>query len=309
MGNRIVLLLGAGIIFAIGIGAGFVLNNALLAGDGEASEEIAAPTLDPNVTPTPGYSQVVATNEALSTALAEAQNQPDDIQATPEAAEDVAPTATPTTESDPVATEDTSAATDEETEMTDTDGGERLLFRINQPESEVRFNIDENLRGSDITVVGITDQVAGDVVVDFGNPGSSQIGIIRINVRTLETDNRFRNDAIRGRILESARDEYEFAEFVPTDLSGLPETVGVGETVEFQIIGDLTLRDVTRSVTFETEVTLAAEDRIEGYASTTILYPDFNLTIPDVPGVSDISDDVVLEIDFVALLVEEDTAT
>lgn len=301
--RRIILVVAALAIFGAGTGFGFILNNALLAGDGEASEEISAPTLDPNVVPTQSVNQLSTQNadlrteiDALSTQVAEAGTN---AQAMAEVTEEPM--------DDMNAGEDMDAeATPEATEEANTDATitERVLFRINSEESEVRFNIDEELRGNPITVVGTTNQVAGDVVVDFSNPGASQMGTIRINVRTLRTDNTFRNDAIRGRILESSRDEYEFSEFVPTEVLGLPETVAVGDTVEFQIIGDLTIRDITRSVTFEASVEVVSESRLNGYASTTVLYPDFNLTIPEAPGVANIADEVILEIEFVADRVE-----
>ena len=70
-------------------------------------------------------------------------------------------------------------------------------------------------------------------------------------------------------------------------------------------IGDLDLHGVTRSLTFDATVTLVSEERIEGYASTTILYSDFNIVVPQPPPVSFIADEVVMEIEFVALAVEE----
>ena len=85
-------------------------------------------------------------------------------------------------------------------------------------QSEVLFRIDEMLFGDPNTVVGTTNEVAGDLLLDFDNPSNSQIGLIRINVRTLSTDNAIRNRALRGQILEVNRDEFEFAEFTPTQL-------------------------------------------------------------------------------------------
>jgi polyisoprenoid-binding protein YceI len=186
-------------------------------------------------------------------------------------------------------------------------GAEPSIFRIIQEESEARFYIDETLRGERVTVVGVTDQVAGEIAVDFDNPPASQVGTIRVNVRTLQTDESLRNQAIRGQILQSARPEYEFSEFAPSALEGLPESVEIGETVGFQIIGDLTLRDVTRTLTFDAEVTVTAEDRLEGVARTTILFEDFNVNIPRLPAfVAEVDDEVVLEIQFVALAVDEE---
>ena len=99
------------------------------------------------------------------------------------------------------------------------------VFSIVAEESEVRFIIDEVLNGADFTVVGATDQVAGDISVNQGNPAASDIGVIRINARTLATNNGNRNRALRTFILKSGQDEYEFAEFEPQELTGLPQGV------------------------------------------------------------------------------------
>ncbi|MBN2469454.1 MAG: YceI family protein [Anaerolineae bacterium] len=200
-------------------------------------------------------------------------------------------------EAEPAAA-DTSADTEAE--------GERRLYRITQAESEARFTIDELLFGNPKTVIGTTDQVAGDVIIDFGNPANSEIGPIRINARTLTTDNEFRNRAIRSVILESAEDAYEYIDFTPTALEGLPTSGALGETYAFTITGDLKIREITRQVTFDASVTLASEDRLEGTAETVVNRADFELQIPaNVPNVSDVAEEVPLFIDFVALPVAE----
>jgi polyisoprenoid-binding protein YceI len=281
--------------FAIGALAGVVGSNALFAGSGEASEQISAPTLDPNVLPTISYSQLQATNEALVTIIESLNNQ----QVTPQPPSD--DSAIESTEQQP-----STEATDQPTTDTSANvtAAERVLFRIVPEQSEARFKIDETLAGNDIVVTGTTNQVAGDLVLDFTTPANSQVGNIRINVRTLATDNRFRDDAIRSRVLQSARDEYEFSEFIPTDIIGLPDSLTLGETATFQVVGDLTVRDVTRPVTFDAQVTVVDENTITGFASTVILYRDFNLNIPQPPNVSFIGDEVTLEIDLTATRVQ-----
>lgn len=279
--------------FAIGAVAGLVLSNALFAGSGEASEPITAPTLDPNVLPTVSYSQLQATNEAL-VATIEALNQ---AQLTPQAPDDTTDSVPPTATSEPVS-QNPSPST------SDTTTAERVLFRITQEQSEARFKIDETLAGNEIVVTGTTNQIAGDLVLDFTTPANSQVGDIKINVRTLRTDNNFRDDAIRGRILQSSRAEYEFSDFITTDIIGLPDQLNIGETISFQIVGDLTVRDVTKSLTFDAQVTIIDQDTITGFASTVIHYRDFNLSIPQPPNVSFIGEEVTLEIDFTATRVQ-----
>lgn len=204
------------------------------------------------------------------------------------------------------------AATDAEEASADTQSvssegdAERALFRITPEESEARFKIDETLMGNDIVVVGTTNDIAGDMIINFTSPAGSQLGEIAVSARTLKTAEEFRNQAIRGRILMSSQDEYEFVTFEPTEFVSLSsDPVAVGDTVEFQITGDLTIRDTTQSVTFDTTVTLESEDRLTGFATTDILYADYGISIQAPPSVSGIGDVVTLELDFVALKVDE----
>ncbi|HSN73971.1 MAG TPA: YceI family protein [Anaerolineae bacterium] len=173
------------------------------------------------------------------------------------------------------------------------------IFEIIQAESEARFIIDEVLRGSPVTVVGVTDQVAGQIAIDPASPAATQLGEVRVNARTLATDNDFRNRAIKNQILDT--NTYEFVSFQPTEMVDLPETATVGQPFTFQVVGDLTIRDVTQQVTFEVTVTPVSGSRIEGLATTTFPYRDFGLAIPDAPSVDTVADDVTLELEFVAV--------
>ena len=175
-----------------------------------------------------------------------------------------------------------------------------VVYSIIPEESEVRFVVDEDLRTGPNTVVGTTRDVAGDIALDSAHPANSEIGLIRINVRTLTTDSSMRNNTLRSFILKSAQDQYEFAEFQPTAISGLPDRVSAGQPVSFQVTGDLTVTGTTRSVTFDTTATLGDDQRLTGQATATVQYKDFNLTIPNVPSVLSVEDNVRLEIDFTA---------
>ena len=182
------------------------------------------------------------------------------------------------------------------------------VFRIAPEESEVRFVIHETLLGQPNDVIGRTDQVAADILLNPDNPAQTTVCTVRVNARTLVTDNEFRNRAIRGQILQSAQDQFEFATFVPTAVEGLPNNIAVGDTVTFQITGDLTVRDIVQPVTFDVTATLASETQLEGSAVATIQRGDYNLTIPNAPGVADVAEDVRLEIDFVADAVPPETS-
>ena len=176
------------------------------------------------------------------------------------------------------------------------------IYEIRPEESEVSFTLGEILRGVPTAVIGKTDQVAGQFAFDFADMSTAKVGTIQINARTLLTDNNFRNKAIRNRILFT--DAFEFITFEPTAVTGLPDSISVGDKVEFQITGDLTVRDSTSEVTFDVTATAVSPDRIEGAATATVMRQQFNLQIPSVSGVADVDEEVILQLDFVAEAME-----
>ena len=174
-------------------------------------------------------------------------------------------------------------------------------FRIIAAESLASFTLEEDLRGVRTTVIGSTSEVGGSIMVDLANPSASTIGAIIINARTLETDNSFRNRALRSQILRSAQDEFEFIVFEPRELSNWSaSSVALGDSVSFDVTGDLTVAGVTQPVTFAGSVTLDSETQVSGSASVNLLHGDFGLVIPDVPSVANVTDDVTLSLEFVA---------
>ncbi|MCC7362373.1 MAG: YceI family protein [Anaerolineales bacterium] len=210
---------------------------------------------------------------------------------TPAGAATSVPQATPSA-ADPQAT-----AALEATEASAPNDG-TLIFTIDQSRSEVRFILSEVLSGNPTTVVGASNQVAGQIAVNPSDLSTAQVGVIQVNARTLETDRSQRNNAIRNRILHT--DTYEFITFTPTEVRGLSGAANPGDSFTFQIAGDLTIQAVTQPVVFEVTVTADSATQISGSATTTVLRSDYGLQIPSVPQVADVSEEVTLEIDFVA---------
>jgi polyisoprenoid-binding protein YceI len=187
------------------------------------------------------------------------------------------------------------------------DDSTQQVFRIDKEASEVRFLVDETLAGREIVVTGRTNEIAGDILVDYENPQASEIGTIRINMRTLATDNEFRNRALRNDILLTSDDQNEFSDFVVTEVNGLPETVTIGEPFEVTIVGTLTLRGEAQPVTFDATITPVSETEISGTATSVVRYEDVGVDIPNVPPqVANIGEEVTLELDFVARAVDGD---
>jgi polyisoprenoid-binding protein YceI len=156
--------------------------------------------------------------------------------------------------------------------------------------------------------MGETQEVAGDILVDFENPDQSQVGMVRVNARTLETQNNLRNRAIRTRILQSARDEYEYIEFEPTEIRDFPADPQIGQELQFELVGNLTIREITREEVWQASVTLVDKGRMEGTATAQVSRENYDLNIPNAPGVANVTNEVQLTIHFVAFAVEDTTA-
>lgn len=188
--------------------------------------------------------------------------------------------------------------TEAPTEVSSAPAGTAQVFTIDSTASQVRFQLDEELRGSPTTVIGTTDQVAGQLSVNLADLSQTQVGIIQINARTLATDNNFRNRAINNEILDTG--DFEFITFTPTAVEGLPASATVGQAISFSLVGDLTIRDVTQPATFTVEATAVSETQIVGTATAIVNRADFGLQIPSVPNVANVEEEVELYIDFTA---------
>jgi len=176
---------------------------------------------------------------------------------------------------------------------------EFVTFRIDPSASQARFVIGEILGGAPNTVIGVNDQVSGEILISASNPADSQIGPIEIGAASFVTDNALRNRAINQFVLQSGI--YPLITFTPTSIGGVPGEVSPGAVFTLQIAGELTIREVTQPVSFEATVTVVSESEIQGNATATISRSDFELTIPSVPRVAGVDEQLVLELDFVAL--------
>jgi len=177
--------------------------------------------------------------------------------------------------------------------------GDKAIFVLDPGRSEARFIIGEILANAPNTVIGVNTQVQGGGVLNYIDPELSTLDEFLIDSSGFETDSSLRNRAIRNFILQS--DQFPIISFQPIDIMGIPSEIIVGETVPFEIVGQLTIREVTQEVTFGGEATMIADDRVEGLASTTILRSDFGLSIPSVPRVAGVDEEFILEIEFVAV--------
>lgn len=209
--------------------------------------------------------------------------------------------ATATTETLYGSTDTAPTAVAAATEAAPTDApaaGGLTVYSISTTDSNATFTINEVLRGSPKEVVGDNSEVAGEIAVDLADLSTVQIGVMQIDARSFVTDEDRRNGAIRNFILNTS--QFPFITFTPTAITGLSGAASVGQPFTFQVTGDLTIRDVTKPVVFNVTAQADNEKQISGTATAAIKRSDFGLTIPSVPFVADVSDDITLSLAFVA---------
>jgi polyisoprenoid-binding protein YceI len=188
------------------------------------------------------------------------------------------------------------------TDTTQSEGSSPQSYIIDPAQSTARFEIDEVLNGNPQHVVGTTDQVAGQVRVDAGDVSTAEFSEVVVNARTLATDSDRRDRAIRGPvILDSGSDEHELITFSVTAVEGLEGPLTVGESIEFSLTGALLVKGTAQSVTFEASITMVDEVTIEGSATAEISRDMFGIGIPSVPSVADVTNEVLIGLDFVAV--------
>ena len=120
---------------------------------------------------------------------------------------------------------------------------------------------------------------------------------MRVDLRTLTTDSSRRDNAIRSRWLES--DTYPYADFVSTDALNLPAAYQDGQEVTFDLVGDMTIRDVTKSVTWQVKG-VRNGTTVTGTATTVIAMSDFGIAPPNIANMIKVEDAVTLEVSFFA---------
>jgi predicted lipoprotein with Yx(FWY)xxD motif/polyisoprenoid-binding protein YceI len=145
--------------------------------------------------------------------------------------------------------------------------------------------------------VGVTSGINGKVYLDLTNPLASLVSPIEVDISQFNSDSQRRDSKIRSDFLESAA--FPFSTFVPTQIEGLPDSYNEGDQLPLQIIGDLTVKEVTQPVTFDATV-VAQDGQLSGKATSTILMSDFGVGPISILGILETEDEVLLKINFVA---------
>ncbi len=171
------------------------------------------------------------------------------------------------------------------------------VYTIVPEESAARYRVQEELAEVGQTeAVGETQAIIGQLAFDAdGLPLACSR--FDVDLRTLKSDQAKRDNYLYNNTLEA--EKYPLATFVLRGVEGLDAPIADGEEKTLTLIGDLTLRDVTKLVAWEATVKREG-DTLTGAAVTEFEMPEFSIEPPSVPVVLSLDETIRLEFDVTA---------
>ena len=167
--------------------------------------------------------------------------------------------------------------------------------------SRARYLVREQLARLDfpIDAVGETSQVTGAIALDADGWVISDESTIVVNLASLVSDSDRRDGYLGSRTLET--DTYPDATLVVKEAPGLPWPLPTQGEATFQIVGDVTIKGVTRPLTWDATAQFA-EESVTGQAKTDFTFGEFGIEVPRVRVVLSVDDNIRLELDFTCTL-------
>jgi polyisoprenoid-binding protein YceI len=157
-----------------------------------------------------------------------------------------------------------------------------------------KYGIPEGL----VDTVGTTSAISGQFELNWDDL-SAPLGenTFTVDLSTLESNQRLRDEWIRDNGPEFGT--YPNATFVAERLDGAPTTYTPGEEVNFQMVGQMTIRETTQPATFD--ITAKLENgTVTGVATSALTMSDFGITPPDFANTLTVADDFQVEVNFTA---------
>lgn len=147
-------------------------------------------------------------------------------------------------------------------------------------------------------ITGTTPQVNGELQLRLDDPQNAlESAEFTVDISVLETTRSQRDEWIRDNALES--NTYPIAQFVATEIQGAPESYTEGEEATFQLLGDLTVREITQPVTFDVTATLNG-DTLRGVATTEMQITDFGFDPPSFANTLTVANDFTIRVELTA---------
>jgi polyisoprenoid-binding protein YceI len=140
--------------------------------------------------------------------------------------------------------------------------------------SQVGYRVGEVLFGQSATAVGRTSKVTGSLALDGATVSAAAF---TVDMASVTSDESRRDGQFRNRIMSTG--EFPTSTFTLTSPISLGSVPADGTTVTAKATGDLTLRGVTRRVTFEVKARRTG-GRIDVNGTIPIVFDDWGIPSP-----------------------------
>lgn len=174
--------------------------------------------------------------------------------------------------------------------------GNSIHYVLVPGKSQALYRVREQLVSLSLPsdAIGTTQDITGTLAIKPDGTIESSESKFSVGLQSLTSDRSQRDNFLRRNVLQT--DQYPNVVFVPTQATGLPQSLPQSGQVTFKLNGNLTIRDVTKPVTWDVTCTVQGE-QVSCKATTSFKFEDFNLTQPRVPVVLSVVDNIQLELD------------
>ena len=147
-------------------------------------------------------------------------------------------------------------------------------------------------------VVGTTQAIEGQFQFNPDKPtDASGKNTFAVRMNTFTTDQPMRDKWIREN--GPRFNDFPLATFTTTAIESGPSAYRAGEEFTFKLAGDVTIREVTKPVTFNVKVRLAG-DTLAGAATTRLLMSDFGIEQLSFANTLTVADAFGIDVQFTA---------
>lgn len=163
--------------------------------------------------------------------------------------------------------------------------------------SKARYRVRERLLGNDFDndAIGETSEITGGIALDSAGAVIRNLSSFTVKLTGLKSDKSRRDRYVQTRVLET--DEHPTTKLAVTEVRGLPSPLPTSGWVQFQIVGNLTVKGATRPATWDVNANVVG-DKLSGTAATAFTFDDFKISQPKVSVLLSVADTIRLEYDF-----------
>jgi polyisoprenoid-binding protein YceI len=173
-------------------------------------------------------------------------------------------------------------------------------YQIVPAQTTASYSVYENLifqNKPNNDAIGTTHSVQGSFKIRTGSSPLVAAMNIKVDLRTLQSDSSRRDNYIQQNTLQT--DTYPYATFVSVSTQSLPASYSDGQSVHFQLTGNMTIHGTTNKEVFDVQGKVVG-NTITGTATSTIYMTDFGIQPPNLANIAIAQNKVVITITFTA---------